>query len=1092
MKKQIGSILLLICLIFSLAVTVSGAEADSIGDLTWTVRDNVLTISGNGPMETSYSNVPWKSYSSTVTSIVVEHGVTSIGTYAFNGFRQVTSVSLPDTLTAIDSNAFNGCYRLPSITIPYGVQSIGDNAFDGCSYLSAISIPGSVKTIGNYAFDNGNLTSVTFSEGLESIGACAFYGCDDLVTVTLPASLKTLGNYVFQYCDSLTAVQVAAGSASYTSVDGVLYTKDMRQLVLCPPAYPASTLTVPSGVTTIAPRSMKKCRFLTSVILPDTVTSIGNGVFEECTALTSVNIPSGVTVLEDALFSGCTELAITWDVLKNVTRIGSHTFFNCGKITGEFSLRADVTSLGTHAFHGCTGITGHVQLPVAVTNVPTGIFYGCNGITGVTIPDSVTSIGHYAFEACTGITTLTLPATVSYLGEAVFRGCTGLTEAVIPDSVTILPYYTFDGCTALTSVTLPRQLQTIQPYYDGSFTAFQGCSRLTDVIFRSAPPADLAGKEAQVFSGHGKDLTISYPTSAQAAWTAGAWDAHYTVKPYELTGQVASGTWGENLTWSVDANGTMTISGEGDMANGNPSKGTSWASEKSFVTKIVVEEGVTSLGQYAFLDFTSLKTMILPEGMTTISNHAMDGCTALETITIPHTVTTLGSVHYTYGIFDDCPAVAILGHGRSYAQAYAEEKGHFFSATLGNTPVQTVTIYPAGADRTHAQVEQELRDALKDHTRIILKDGLYKLNRSLTIAGLIDVTIQAENPGGAELLLSSGYDPVVLVQAQYPKPDPVFIDLNGLILGHATGAGFTEGCDGSSYSNGHVVLLSEASHVTIDRCDLWGCGIYAVYMTNSSDVTVQNSILRDCVYSAVYASNSQADFIGCIISGNAYRENYRTYPCIQIYVTSALTFTDCQFLNNYNRIFMTRNLGLTEEHFVNCTYQDNTWQGLTPKTYGVCLGGAVWQAVENEAGTYDLILCQDLTHADGTVLANAGNEIPAYSKSSLPWGKLTIADRTLAPGTTLRLLPQEAKSTVCVSYEAIKPAADTPYYFSYVLYDANGKMLDVGWNCVVFSETALAEFQLEAQKAGTICKILLMSGDGLTPQADVTQLIFAE
>ena len=115
---------------------------------------------------------------------------------------------------------------------------------------------------------------------------------------------------------------------------------------------------------------------------------------------------------------------------------------------------------------------------------------------------------------------------------------------------------------------------------------------------------------------------------------------------------VASGNCGTNVTWTLDTEGTLTISGSGEMngySSGSSSKpGYKYRSE---VVKLVVEEGVTGIGKYAFYSYTSLKEVSLPETLKSIGNHAFYG-TALERIEIPNSVTTMGN-----NVFYQCTAL---------------------------------------------------------------------------------------------------------------------------------------------------------------------------------------------------------------------------------------------------------------------------------------------------------------------------------------------------------------------------------------------------------------------------------------------------
>ncbi len=192
MKKRILSLLLAVMLCVSLlAVNVSAAAVYDYGvcgdNLTWTLKDGVLTISGEGTMTAWFSstNAMWSVYKSEIHSVVIEEGVTDIADYAFYTCRNLTSVSIPESVVSIGNYAFAFCTALESLELPAGVSTILSYTFYYCTALNEVS----------------------FSEGLVEIGANAF-ACTALTEVTLPASVSIVKDQAFAQNSSLTAVTV--------------------------------------------------------------------------------------------------------------------------------------------------------------------------------------------------------------------------------------------------------------------------------------------------------------------------------------------------------------------------------------------------------------------------------------------------------------------------------------------------------------------------------------------------------------------------------------------------------------------------------------------------------------------------------------------------------------------------------------------------------------------------------------------------------------------------------------------------------------------------------------------------------------------
>ena len=180
-------------------------------NLTWTLDSNgKLTISGTGAMYdyTSSSEAPWRKHSSSLKSLTLEEGMTSIGDYAFiycSGFTGY--LTIPNSVTTIGEDAFYYCYGFKgSLTIPNSVTTIKDYAFWGCSgFTGSLTIPNSVTTIGDKAFYkcSGFTGSLTITNSVTTIGTSAFYGCSGFKEVySFPENAPELGDKAFEGMNS--------------------------------------------------------------------------------------------------------------------------------------------------------------------------------------------------------------------------------------------------------------------------------------------------------------------------------------------------------------------------------------------------------------------------------------------------------------------------------------------------------------------------------------------------------------------------------------------------------------------------------------------------------------------------------------------------------------------------------------------------------------------------------------------------------------------------------------------------------------------------------------------------------------------------
>jgi hypothetical protein len=142
---------------------------------------------------TYISDRPWHDEILNIQTVVIEQGVTYVGTNAFRGCTALTSVTIPNSVISIGSATFYGCTALTPIVIPDRVETIGFAAFQDCTALTSIVIPDKVTSIGTYAFAETGLTSVTIPDSVMSIDTYVFKDCTNLTSVTVTGGLDSEG-----------------------------------------------------------------------------------------------------------------------------------------------------------------------------------------------------------------------------------------------------------------------------------------------------------------------------------------------------------------------------------------------------------------------------------------------------------------------------------------------------------------------------------------------------------------------------------------------------------------------------------------------------------------------------------------------------------------------------------------------------------------------------------------------------------------------------------------------------------------------------------------------------------------------------------
>ncbi len=705
MNKILSIILAILMIISTIPITASAATYSGTcgSNLTWTYNSTsyILTISGTGDMANySFSNRPWEKYEDNIKEVVISDGVTSIGECAFYSFGKVTKITIPGSVTEIGKRAFSSCKVLASVILPEGITTIREGTFASCTELTSFTIPASVTTIGSSAFEGcSGLTGITISKGVTSIFDRAFDGCSSLTGIIVDVNNATYSSDEFGVLfnkDKTTLIKYPMGNTatSYTIPAGVTN--------IAPNAFKGcknlQDVTISNDVTTIGSYAFDGCTALSSVTIPDSVitvdiyafngcsglknivfsensslTTINQYVFYECDALTNVTIPDGVTNISANSFRNCDNLASV-TIPESVTAIGANAFTGTAlynnaenwennilfindylivantSISSDIQIKEGTKKIAEEAFYACSGITS-ITIPGSVTIINDKAFYGCNGVTTITILDGVEEIGDEAFAYCSKLVEVKLPSTLKSIGASVFLNCK-ISSVIFSEGITAIPANIFANCSDFTTVVIPEGVITIEA------NAFANCSKLVNVTI----PKSLKTVEAGAFNGCTSLEKINYAgeySDWKAITIAENNDPFVNATPYTIPGENPDNPDGEEITpdtpgkymeWKYDEEtATLTIFGKGSMGNYNLND-RPWEEYEREIKKVIIEDGITTIGKNAFRECYALESIVIPDSVTSIGDYSFEMCNSLASITLSDNINTIGMYAFQHCI----------------------------------------------------------------------------------------------------------------------------------------------------------------------------------------------------------------------------------------------------------------------------------------------------------------------------------------------------------------------------------------------------------------------------------------------------------
>jgi len=255
--------------------------------------------------------------------------------------------------------------------------------------------------------------------------------------------------------------------------------------------------------------------------------------------------------------------------------------------------------------------------------------------TTVVVGEGITTIPHWGFAMFENLTSVTLPSTLTTIGKAALEEC-AFTTIDLPEGLTTIGDYSFQ-IGALTSITIPSTVT-----YIGE-VAFQAMESLTSVTFLGSDPTTITFGD-NIFQYCNNLTAINVPAGKVDAYKAALPDYAALIVEGGAPTPATSGSCGTNATWSY-SNGIMTIGGSGAMTDFSSSMtDIPWIDYQTNITKVVIGDEITHVGDWAFQGCTALNSVTIGEKVTSIGNGSFDNCTndGFTMLTIPNSVQTIG------------------------------------------------------------------------------------------------------------------------------------------------------------------------------------------------------------------------------------------------------------------------------------------------------------------------------------------------------------------------------------------------------------------------------------------------------------------
>lgn len=592
-----------------------------------------------------------------------------------------------------------------------------------------------------------SVKSVIINEGVTSLSEGFLNGLTNADTLKIPSSVSRIDWWTFEL-DGYPNIIVDTNNPNFKSVDGVLYSKDMKTLLRYP-KHKNGEFKISGSVENIGFSAFAGAEGLTKLTIPKTVKSIGWTCFYNAANLQKVSFEGKLDTISQGMFLNCSALkSVT--LPSNVKIIGKHTFYNCKKLE-NIKFRSTTTDIGDYAFYNCTALKS-IDGAKSIRTIGGRAFENCGSLTSVDLSGKITEIGSRAFYGCKKLTGVKVSEKLEWIGEEAFYNCKKLKEIQTvktkksKNNVTVgIGESAFANCSSLEKIDVLKRAE----YIDGS--AFKNCSELKSVDLSKTK---IGGIASEAFMNCTKLESIKLPKTAGGVGARAFMNCPKikSIKLYNATGYVGERafmncTGLESFEMSskdrkydmfmerigasafegckklktvklisgidvidkyafayckslnyISIPDTVVTIGKGAFSGCGKLKKISFpitlksigesAFKKTGIEKIALPSNITEIPAKAFWGCKNLKSVSMPNGVTKIGEGAFSACSSLKSIGIPKSVTEIGNKAYGFDISagKKISDCKIYGTKGTTAQSYAKANGIKFSKAAAKTP----------------------------------------------------------------------------------------------------------------------------------------------------------------------------------------------------------------------------------------------------------------------------------------------------------------------------------------------------------------------------------------------------------------------